>query len=47
MVLMLKHVIHVVFTIPSELYTFFYKHKKQMYTLLFRAASETVKELTT
>ena len=36
---------HVVFTIPSELYKIFYKHKKEMYTALFKAVAETVKEL--
>lgn len=38
---------HVVFTIPTELYKVFYKYKREMYTALFKASSETVQELAT
>ncbi len=36
---------HVVFTVPSELYTLFYQNQQTMYTLLFKAASKTLLEL--
>lgn len=36
---------HVVFTVPSELNPIFYQNQRQMYALLFKAASETLLEL--
>jgi hypothetical protein len=40
-----KH-FHVVFTIPSELNSLVLQNRKQLYTLLFRATAQTIKELT-
>lgn len=39
------HYFHVVFTVPSELNPLFLHDRKSMFTLLFKAASETVLEL--
>ena len=39
------HYFHVVFTVPSELNPAFLYHPREMYSLLFQAASETVLEL--
>jgi hypothetical protein len=36
---------HVVFTVPAELNSAFYQNQRVMYTLLFKAASETLLEL--
>lgn len=36
---------HIVFTVPSELNMIFYQNQRQMYSLLFKAASETLLEL--
>lgn len=36
---------HVVFTVPDDLNPLFYKNQKEVYTLLFKAASETLMEL--
>ena len=36
---------HVVFTVPSELHPLFYQNQRRMYSLLFKAASETMLEL--
>lgn len=45
-VLEVKH-FHVVFTIPAELNALVLQNPRKLYDLLFRASSETVKELTT
>ena len=36
---------HIVFTIPDKIYPIAFMNQKQMYTILFRAASETLQEL--
>lgn len=36
---------HVVLTVPAELHPIFYQNKKEMYSLLLKSASETIKEL--
>jgi hypothetical protein len=36
---------HTVFTVPDDLHPLFYQNQKLMYSLLFKAASETVMEL--
>ena len=36
---------HVVFTVPEDLHPIFYQNRRQMYGLLFKAASETLAEL--
>jgi hypothetical protein len=36
---------HVVFTVPAELRPVFFQHQRLMYTILFRAVSETLLEL--
>ncbi|MCF7943471.1 MAG: IS91 family transposase [Spirochaetia bacterium] len=41
------HHFHVVFTVPAELNTLFLPHPVALYHLLFRASSDTIKELTT
>ena len=38
---------HVVFTIPSEINTIVFQNQRELYSLLFRAASETLQELAT
>ena len=36
---------HIVFTVPAELNPVFYQNQRQLYTLLFKSASETLLEL--
>lgn len=36
---------HIVFTLPSKLYSLAFKNRKIIYSLLFRAVSQTIKEL--
>lgn len=36
---------HIVFTIPSELYTIAIQNQEKIYKILFRSSSETLQEL--
>lgn len=36
---------HVVFTIPSEIYTVVLQNQEKMYKILFKASAETLQEL--